>query len=140
MDCVYTIEPPRRGGSNEYPQSMFWNTRQISLPLYTSDLPYKMGYKGVYMMRVCYRDVDNIFLYTMYVQLTKCCDQLQKLRVRLWPCKIDLSPKVVLYLLITPRRYFCCGSNNLMFWCLICTFSYIHLAKSLAYSSFIVLM
>ena len=21
-DCVYTLEPPRRGGSNEYPQSM----------------------------------------------------------------------------------------------------------------------
>ena len=25
IDCVYTLEPPRRGGSNEYPQSMFWN-------------------------------------------------------------------------------------------------------------------
>ena len=30
IDCGYTlepprpIEPPRRGGSNEYPQSMFW--------------------------------------------------------------------------------------------------------------------
>ena len=24
-DCEYTLEPPRRGGSNEYPQSMFWN-------------------------------------------------------------------------------------------------------------------
>ena len=23
IDCVYSIEPPRRGGSNEYPQSMF---------------------------------------------------------------------------------------------------------------------
>ena len=23
-DCGYTLEPPRRGGSNEYPQSMFW--------------------------------------------------------------------------------------------------------------------
>ena len=22
-DCGYTLEPPRRGGSNEYPQSMF---------------------------------------------------------------------------------------------------------------------
>ena len=22
--CGYTLEPPRRGGSNEYPQSMFW--------------------------------------------------------------------------------------------------------------------
>ena len=24
IDCGYTLEPPRRGGSNEYPQSMFW--------------------------------------------------------------------------------------------------------------------
>ena len=23
MDCVYSLEPPRWGGSNEYPQSMF---------------------------------------------------------------------------------------------------------------------
>ena len=24
IDCGYSSEPPRRGGSNEYPQSMFW--------------------------------------------------------------------------------------------------------------------
>ena len=23
IDCGYTLEPPRQGGSNEYPQSMF---------------------------------------------------------------------------------------------------------------------
>ena len=23
IDCGYTLEPPRRGGSNEYPQSIF---------------------------------------------------------------------------------------------------------------------
>ena len=25
IDCGYTLEPPSRGGSNEYLQSMFWN-------------------------------------------------------------------------------------------------------------------
>ena len=25
IDCGYTLEPPRRGGSNEYQQSMFWS-------------------------------------------------------------------------------------------------------------------
>ena len=25
IDCGYTLEPPRQGGSNEYPQSMFWS-------------------------------------------------------------------------------------------------------------------
>ena len=24
IDCEYTSEPPRRGGSNEFPQSVFW--------------------------------------------------------------------------------------------------------------------
>ena len=24
MDCGYSLELPRRGGSNEYPQIMFW--------------------------------------------------------------------------------------------------------------------
>ena len=24
IDCEYSLEPPRRGGSNEYPQSMFF--------------------------------------------------------------------------------------------------------------------
>ena len=25
IDCGYSLEPPRRGGSNEYPQYMLWN-------------------------------------------------------------------------------------------------------------------
>ena len=24
IDCGYSLEPPRRGGSNGYPQSLFW--------------------------------------------------------------------------------------------------------------------
>ena len=24
IDCGYSLEPPHRGSSNEYPQSMFW--------------------------------------------------------------------------------------------------------------------
>ena len=24
IDCGYSLEPPLQGGSNEYPQSMFW--------------------------------------------------------------------------------------------------------------------
>ena len=36
IDCGYTLEPPRRGGgSNEYPQSMFWikNKKNIYTPV-----------------------------------------------------------------------------------------------------------
>ena len=27
IDCGYALEPPRRGGSNAYPQSMFWSKK-----------------------------------------------------------------------------------------------------------------
>ena len=42
IDCGYTLEPPRRGGSNEYPQSMFWskNKKKIGIPLHTPVLLY----------------------------------------------------------------------------------------------------
>ena len=33
IDCGYTLEPPRRGGSNEYPESMVWS---IETPAYPS--------------------------------------------------------------------------------------------------------
>ena len=38
IDCGYTLEPPRRGGSNEYPQSMFWskNKKNRFTPTYPS--------------------------------------------------------------------------------------------------------
>ena len=38
IDCGYKLEPPRRGGSNEYPQSMFWskNKKKRYTPAYRS--------------------------------------------------------------------------------------------------------
>ena len=38
IDCGYALEPPRRGGSNEYPQSMFWsnNKKNRYTPAYPS--------------------------------------------------------------------------------------------------------
>ena len=38
IDCGYTLEPPRRGGSNGYPQSMFWskNKKNRYTPAYPS--------------------------------------------------------------------------------------------------------
>ena len=38
IDCGYTLEPPRRGGSNEYPFSMFWskNKKNRFTPTYPS--------------------------------------------------------------------------------------------------------
>ena len=57
IDCGYTLEPPRRGGSNEYPQSMFWSkNKKIGIPLQTPVLLYKSGVKGVYIARTCFPD------------------------------------------------------------------------------------
>ena len=35
INCGYTLELPRRGGSNEYPQSMFWSKNRYT-PAYPS--------------------------------------------------------------------------------------------------------
>ena len=45
IDCGYLLEPPRRGGSNEYSQSMFW--AEIRKIMYTPVNPVKVGFKGV---------------------------------------------------------------------------------------------
>ena len=48
IDCGYSLEPPRRGGSNEYPQSMF--LAEIRKIMYTPVNPsftiQKWGLRG----------------------------------------------------------------------------------------------
>ena len=34
IDCGYSLEPPRRGGSNEYPQSVFEQKYEKSLSFF----------------------------------------------------------------------------------------------------------
>ena len=48
IDCGYTLEPPRRGGSNEYPQSMFWskNKKNRYTPAYPSFAIQNWGSRG----------------------------------------------------------------------------------------------
>ena len=62
IDCGYTLEPPRRGGSNEYPQSMFWskNKKKKTKQVYSCVPQFcyiKVGFKGVYITRTCFPDV-----------------------------------------------------------------------------------
>ena len=49
IDCGYSLELPRRGGSNGYPQSMFW--AEIRKIIYTPVNPQfyyiKVGFKGI---------------------------------------------------------------------------------------------
>ena len=49
IDCGYSLEPPRRGGSSEYPQSMFLS-RNKKNNVYPCKLQFyyiKVGFKGV---------------------------------------------------------------------------------------------
>ena len=45
IDCGFTLEPPCRGGSNEYPLSMFWNKNKKNrfTPAYTGLTIHKRG-------------------------------------------------------------------------------------------------
>ena len=49
IDCGYPLEPPRRGGSNEYPQSMFLsrNKKNNVYPCKPQFYFLKVGLKGV---------------------------------------------------------------------------------------------
>ena len=49
IDCGYSLEPPRRGGSNEFPQSMFLS-RNMTNNVYPCKPQFyfiKVGFKGV---------------------------------------------------------------------------------------------
>ena len=49
IDCGYSLEPPRRGGSNEYPQSMFLsrNKKKNAYPCKPQFYYIKGEFKGV---------------------------------------------------------------------------------------------
>ena len=49
IDCGYSLEPPHRGGSNEYPQSMFLsrNEKNNVYPCKPQFYYIKLGFKGV---------------------------------------------------------------------------------------------
>ena len=60
IDCGYSLEPPRRGGSNEYPQSMFLSKNKKNNNVYPFKPQFyyiKVGFKGVKIIQVCFRNV-----------------------------------------------------------------------------------
>ena len=61
IDCRYSLEPPRRGGSNEYPQSMFLsrNKKNNVYPYKLQFYYIKVGFKGVKITQACFRDVEQ---------------------------------------------------------------------------------
>ena len=62
IDCGYSLEPPRRGGSNGYPHSMFLsrNKKNNVYPCKSHFYYIKVGFKGVKITQACFRDVPEI--------------------------------------------------------------------------------
>ena len=62
IDCRYLLEPPRRGGSNEYLQSMFLsrNKKNNVYPCEPQFYYIKEGFKGVKI--ICFSDVNRFYL------------------------------------------------------------------------------
>ena len=61
IDCEYSLEPPHRGGSNEYPQSLFLsrNNKNNVYPWKPQFYYIKVGFKGVKIISVCFRDAGK---------------------------------------------------------------------------------
>ena len=50
IDCGYSLEPPRRGGSNEYPQSMFWaEIWKISVFFFSENVQFLVVKFAIYL-------------------------------------------------------------------------------------------
>ena len=67
IDCEYWLKPPRRCGSNEYPQSMLWskNKKNMYTPAYPSFSVLKWGLKLGPELLVCclaHRGPTGVFL------------------------------------------------------------------------------
>ena len=67
IDCGYSLEPPRRGGSNEYPQSMFLsrNKKNNIYPCKPQIYYIKVGVEGSKL----YRRVFVMIILLMLVEL-----------------------------------------------------------------------
>ena len=65
IDCGYTLEPPRRGGSNEYPQSMFFSKNKKNTEVYPCIPQFcyiKVGFKGGIHFTNMFYDVKSFFV------------------------------------------------------------------------------
>ena len=71
IDCGCMLEPPRRGGSNEYPQSMFWSKNKKVYPCIPQFYYIKVGFKGVFITRTCFPDATRRIHSTLCSQNVK---------------------------------------------------------------------
>ena len=59
-DCGYLLEPPRQGGSNEYPQSMFWAEIWKNIRIFLSEnFPFLVVKFSIYSNRRVFQMVTS---------------------------------------------------------------------------------
>ena len=81
IDCVQSLDPPRRGGSNEDPQSMLLS-RNKKINLYPCKLNFyyiQVGFKGVKIISAYFSDEvgshpDTVSRLTDRLDMTKSVD------------------------------------------------------------------
>ena len=68
----YSLEPPRRSGSNEYPQAMFSskNKENNIYPCKPQFYYTKVGFKGVKIIWACFRNAVADWLCILQLQQT----------------------------------------------------------------------
>ena len=75
IDCGCLLEPLRRGGSNEYPQSMFFFDRNKKITVYPCKPQLyfiKVGFKRVKIIQVCFRDDKNTINWLTLISVFLC--------------------------------------------------------------------
>ena len=70
IDCGYSLEPPRQGGSNQYPQSMFLNRNKKNnlYPCKSQFYYMKVGFKGMITQYIHFSCVHNTLVLTVKLQ------------------------------------------------------------------------
>ena len=80
IDCGYLLELPRRGSSNEYPQSMFLskNKKNNVYPCKPQFYCIKVGFKEVKTIQACFCDeIKSLMLITLHSIVRSCKQILQ---------------------------------------------------------------
>ena len=68
--CGYTLEPPRRGGSNVYPQSMFWSENKKNM--YTLVYPNFANITVGYTEDICFFEVNTKYISSSELKTSEC--------------------------------------------------------------------
>ena len=75
IDCGYSLEPPRRGGSKEYPQSIFWAEIWKILAFLSENFQFLEMNCSIYLNRRVFvmTSPECQFMYQNIFVITKCC-------------------------------------------------------------------